>query len=317
MRELTPLFKVLITEFMHQPSVEALTARYEVHYDSELVDKPRELVERVQGCDALIVRNRTRVDADLLDRAGMQLKVVGRLGVGLERIDLDACAARGVQVIPATGCNTNSVAEYVIAAVMMLLRGAYQCSDEVLGGDWPRVKYMGYEVSGKTLGIVGFGAIGRCTADKARALGLQVLACDAYLPAQDPAWAGHGARSVSLDELLQRSDAVSLNVPLTDETQHMIGAGQIARMPRGAVIINTSRGGVVDETALCTALKSGHLGGAMLDVYEHEPLPAGSGLTGVPNLILTPHIAGVSHESNQRIGEMIARGVDNALSIKV
>ncbi len=308
--------KILITEFMHQPSVDTLTALYEVHYDPDLVDKPRELAERAKGCEALIVRNRTRVDAALLDTAGPQLKVVGRLGVGLERIDLDACAARGVQVIPATGSNTDSVAEYVIAAMMMLLRGAYQCSTEVLAGDWPRVKSMGHEISGKTLGIVGFGAIGRCTADKARVLGVRVLACDAYLPAQDPAWATHGVHRVSLDDLLEQSKAVSLNVPLTEETQHLISTAEIARMPRGAVIINTCRGGVVDEAALCAALVTGHLAGAMLDVFEQEPLPADSGLSGVPHLILTPHIAGVSHESNQRIGEMIAHAVDTALTNK-
>ena len=304
---------ILITEFMHQPSVDALAAHHQVYYDPELVDKPLELNERIKGCDALIVRNRTRVDGVLLDQAGPQLKVVGRLGVGMERIDLAACSLRNVQVIPATGSNTNSVAEYVIAAIMMLLRGAYQCSDEVLAGDWPRIKYMGFETTGKTLGIIGFGAIGRCTADKAKALGMRVLACDSLLAVDHPAWSSHGAAKVYLDELLEQSRAVSLSVPLTEETHHLISTAQIARMPKGAVLINSCRGGVVDEAALCAALNSGHLAGAMLDVYENEPLAANSGLTGVPNLILTPHIAGVSHESNQRIGEMIAQGVEDVL----
>jgi len=263
------------------------------------------------------VRNRTRVDSALLEQAGPQLKVVGRLGVGMERIDLEACAQRDVQVIPATGSNNNAVAEYVITGVLMLLRGAYQCSAEVLSGSWPRQKYMGHDSSGKTLGIIGFGAIGRCTADKAGALGLRVLACDAYVAKDDPAWARHGASPASLDALLEQSQAVSLNVPLTPETHHLIGSSEIARMPRGAVIINSCRGGVVDETALCAALDSGHLAGALLDVYEQEPLAANSGLTGVPNLILTPHIAGVSHESNQCIGEMIAQGVAAALRNKI
>ncbi len=306
--------KILITEFMHPPSVTTLEARHQVHYDPDLVDKPQELAERVRGCDALIVRNRTWVDAALLDQAGSQLKVVGRLGVGVERIDLDACAQRGIPVIPATGTNTNSVAEYVIAAVMILLRGASQCSDEVLSGSWPRLKYMGNEISGKTLGIVGFGAIGRRTADKARALDMTVIACDTCLAPDDPSWTEHGTRRVSLEELLEQSQAVSLSVPLTSQTRHMIGASQIACMPRGAVIINSCRGGVVDEAALCEALNNDHLGGAMLDVFEQEPLPADSDLRAIKNLILTPHIAGVSHESSQRIGDMIAQAILETLN---
>lgn len=305
--------KILITEFMHPPSVEELASCYAVHYDPDLVDKPEELAARARGCEALIVRNRTRVDAALLDAAGTQLRVVGRLGVGMERIDLEECSRRGVRVIPATGSNDNAVAEYVITGVLMLLRGAYQCSAEVLSGSWPRLKYQGHEILGKTLGIIGFGAIGRSTADKARALGMKVLAHDPYVKSEDSAWARHGAVPAVLEELLESVQAVSLNVPLTATTHHLIGAVEIARMPRGAVIVNSCRGGVVDEAALCAALRSGHLGGALLDVYEHEPLPADSGLIGVPNLILTPHIAGVSHESNRCIGEMIAQGVHNAL----
>ncbi len=298
---------------MHRPSVDVLISQHQVHYDPQLVDKPDELSARISGCDALIVGNRTKVDNTLLDQAGPQLKVVGRLGVGLERIDLDACAKREVTVIPALGCNSNTVAEYVIAATMMLLRGAYQCSDEVLAGTWPRIQYTGNEITGKTLGIFGFGAIGTRTAIKANALGMQVLACDPYVAASDPAWSKSGATRVSHDQLLSQSHALSLSVPLTEETYHLISRTELADMSKGSVLINSSRGGVVDEAALCAALESGHLAGAMLDVYENEPLTANSGLIGVENLILTPHIAGVTKESSQRTGEMIAQGVCNVL----
>ncbi len=304
---------ILITEFMHAPSVAFLAEHYPVHYDPELVDKPQELMRRVQGCEALIVRNRTWVNAELLNAAGQQLKVVGRLGVGMERIDQALCAQRGVRVIPATGSNNNAVAEYVIAGVLMLLRGAFQCTDEVLSGSWPRQKYIGHDIKGKTLGIIGFGAIGRDTANKAHALGMHVLGCDINLANDDPVWHEHGTTPATLEVLLKSSAAVSLNVPLTPATHHLLGAPQFAQMAQGSVVINSCRGGVVDETAMCQALQSGHLAAAMLDVYEHEPLAANSGLIGVPNLILTPHIAGVSHESNQCIGEMIAQGVHEAL----
>ena len=168
---------------------------------------------------------------------------------------------------------------------------------------------MGREMAGKRLGLVGYGAIARVTARMARGLGMSIAACDPLLPADHAAWAG--AERQDLDALLRGSDVVSLHVPLTDQTRNMIDAAAIARMKRGAILVNAARGGVVDELALCAALRSGQLGGAALDVFEREPVDAayGARFTGVPNLVLTPHIAGVTEESNVRVSAVTAEAV--------
>lgn len=306
---------IVVTEFMDEAALDTLRARYDVHYDPALVDKPDALAELVAQARALIVRNRTQVRGAVLD-AGARLEVVGRLGVGLDNIDVAACKARGIAVCPATGANDLSVAEYVICGVMMLLRGAYLSSAEVASGAWPRTRLMGRETSGRTLGLVGFGAIARQTANRAVALGMDILAYDPFLADDDAAFAAHSARPAPLAEVLAKSDAVSLHVPLTDATRGLIGTEALAQMRADAVLINAARGGVVDEAALAAALKEGRLGGAMLDVFDSEPLPGGGPLVGVPNLILTPHIAGVTVESNVRVSRCVADAVAQVLQEK-
>jgi (S)-sulfolactate dehydrogenase len=307
--------EILITEFMDEEAVAALRAEATVRSDVRLGERERrdELLALVAGIDGLIVRNRTQVDEELLARAP-RLRVVGRLGVGLDNIDVAACRARGIAVIPATGANALAVAEYVIGMAMLLLRGAYGATAEVGAGKWPRAALSnGRETAGKTLGIVGFGGIGRLVARLAQGLGMRVVAVDPLLPPEDPAWSASGAAQRTLDQLLVESDAVTLHVPLVPETRHLINAGRLAAMRPGAVLINTARGGVVDEPALAEALRAGRLAGAALDVFEHEPLPAGSALAGVPNLWLTPHVAGVTVESNRRVSALIAEKVIEAL----
>jgi len=305
--------RVVITEFMDADAVDALAARFDTRYDATLVDRRDELKQRVADADALIVRNRTQVDGDLLG-AARKLRVVGRLGVGLDNIDVAACDARRIEVIPATGANAQAVAEYVIAAAMLLLRGAYASSAAVGEGAWPRARLSsGREIAGKTLGIVGFGGIGRLTARLAHALGMNVQAYDAQIGADDPVWASERVLCCGLDSLLASSDVVTLHVPLTATTRHLLEAKRIALMKAGSVLINTARGGVIDEAALADALTRGRLAGAALDVFEHEPLAAGSALAGCPNLILTPHIAGVTAESNVRVSTLIADKVSAAL----
>lgn len=306
---------IIVTEFMDEGALDALRARHPVHYDPGLVDRLGALMEMLPSARALIVRNRTQVRGGLL-AAASRLEVVGRLGVGLDNIDVEACRGRGIAVCPATGANDLAVAEYVICGVMMLLRGAYHASAEVAGGAWPRTRLMGRETSGRTLGLVGFGAIARQTARRAVALGMQVLAHDPFLNDADPAFAAHAARPAALTDLLATSDAVSLHVPLTEATRGLIGADALARMRPDAVLVNAARGGVVDEKALAAALKDGRLAGAMLDVFEHEPLPGGGPLEGVPNLILTPHIAGVTVESNVRVSHAVAEAVARVLQEK-
>jgi (S)-sulfolactate dehydrogenase len=198
---------------------------------------------------------------------------------------------------------------------MLLLRGAYLSTAEVAGGKWPRGRLgEGRETAGKTLGIVGFGGIGRLTARLAQGLGMKVIANDPAIAADEPVWRESGVAYRGLDDLLAESDAVTLHVPLTRDTRHLLSAGRLARMKRGAVLVNTARGGIIDEAALAESLASGHLAGAALDVFETEPLPAGSPLAGVPNLVLTPHIAGVTRESNARVSALIAERVAQALT---
>ncbi len=274
--------RIVVCEFMDEAAVAALAARFDLHFDQDLVDRRDELFRRLTDADAIIVRNRTQVDASLL-AAAPRLRVVGRLGVGLDNIDTDACGARGVEVIPATGANAQAVAEYVIGTALLLLRGAYQSSRAVGDGKWPRSALSnGRELAGKTLGVIGFGGIGRLTGRLGRALGMQVLGFDPQLPVSSPVWVAEHATPRALDELIAQSDVVSLHVPLNQETRHLMDAGRLARMRADAVLVNTARGGVVDEAAVAAALRAGTLGGAALDVFVAEPLPAGSPLADCP-----------------------------------
>ena len=305
--------RIVITEFMDERAVAQLRAVHDVLYDPALVDDPARLLREAALADVLVVRNRTQVRGALL-AALSRCTVVGRLGVGLDNIDVPGCESRGMQVIPATGANALSVAEYVVATAMLLLRGAYHSSTAVAQGDWPRQALSnGRETAGKTLGLVGFGSIGQLSARLARSLGMQVLAHDALMPIDHPAFDACCVRAVALDEVIATSDVISLHVPLVDGTRGLFNAERLASMKRGAVLINTSRGGIVDEVALASALKSGHLGGAAIDVFGSEPLPASPHFEDCPNLMLTPHIAGVSAESNQRVSFLIADKVLQAL----
>ena len=305
--------RIVITEFMDGRAVAQLQAAHDVLYDATLVDDAPRLRAEAARADALVVRNRTQVRGELLSALG-RCRVVGRLGVGLDNIDVKACESRGMRVIPATGANALSVAEYVVATAMLLLRGAYQSSAAVAAGQWPRTPLSnGRETAGKTLGLVGFGSIGQLTARLARGLGMQVTAFDALMDDDHPAFAELGVRCAGLDEVIAMSDVVSLHVPLVDSTRGLFDAARIASMKRGAVLVNTARGGIVDEVALAAALKSGHLGGAAIDVFDAEPLPASPHFQGCPNLVLTPHIAGVSAESNERVSFLIAQKVLEAL----
>jgi len=299
---------IVITEFMDEAAIGEHLSAFDVHYDPKLVDAPEAMRAAIGDARAVIVRNRTQVRAALLD-AAPRLEVVGRLGVGLDNIDVEACKARAIAVFPATGANDLSVAEYVITAALLLLRGAWFASASVVAGDWPRQRLMGHELAGKQLGLIGYGAIARQTASRARALGVTIAAHDPFLPAAHPAWAD--ARNMGLAELLASSDVISLHVPLTPQTTRLIDAGALARMKPDAILINAARGGVVDEPALVEALRAGRLGGAALDVFEREPVDAAAGrlFAGLPNLLLTPHIAGVTVESNVRVSDVTARAV--------
>lgn len=306
---------IVISEFMDEASIDDLRTDFQVHYDPSLVDHPDKLRAALGDARALIVRNRTQVRADIL-AAAPRLEVVGRLGVGLDNIDLEECRKRSVTVCPATGANDLAVAEYVIATAMVLLRGSYHALPLMLAGSWPRNQLMGRETSGKILGLVGFGAIARETARRALALGMEVVAYDPFVAAGDPVWKQHNTQSVGYDTLLGLADVISLHVPLSEGTRHLIDARALAKMKAGAMVINAARGGVIDEFALAESLRSGHLGGAALDVFETEPLTAEAAkpFAGLANLILTPHIAGVTDESNVRVSSLTAVNVRKVLN---
>ena len=306
--------RILIAEFIDERALPRLRAAHDVRYDPTLVDDAPRLMLEAARADAIVVRNRTQVRGALLD-ALAQARVVGRLGVGLDNIDVAACERRGLKVIAATGANARSVAEYVLGTAMLLLRGAYASTPSVAAGEWPRTALSsGRELGGKTLGLVGFGAIGQLTGRLARAFGMDLVAFDAMMDAQHPAFGEVGARRLGLAELLAAADVVSLHVPLVDGTRGLFGAERISAMKPGAVLINTSRGGIVDEAALAAALRAGHLGGAAIDVFEREPLPASPHFEGCPNLLLTPHVAGVTAEANERVSVLIADKLLEALA---
>jgi (S)-sulfolactate dehydrogenase len=303
---------IVVTEFMDEEALAPARARFNVLYDPKLVDRPVDLRREAAGARALIVRNRTQVRGELLTEAA-KLEVVGRLGVGLDNIDMPACEARGIKVFPATGANDLSVAEWVIANAMLLLRGACLSTADVIAGQWPRNRLMGRELSGKVMGVVGYGAIAREVVTRASMLGMTCIAFDPYLPDDHPAW--RMAKRHGLEPLLREADVVSLHVPLNEGTARMMDMVRLKRMKPDAILLNAARGGIVDEAALAAALKAGELGGAALDVFDEEPLSAARAAVfqGCPNLVLTPHIAGVTQESNVRVSHVTVANVLKAL----
>lgn len=304
---------IVITEFMDQSAVDELSSRFDVVYSPDLVDRSADLAATLSEARAIIVRNRTQVRQTLLDSAP-RLRAVGRLGVGLDNIDTDACQQKGITVYPATGANDVAVAEYVIATALILSRNAYHATVQVINGDWPRQNCIGREIQGQVLGLIGCGNIAREVAYRALALGMNMIGYDPYLSADDNVWSKI-KRVESIAELLAHADIVSLHVPLTDTTRHLIDASALNKIKPGAVIINTARGGVIDEAALVEAIKTGQVGGAAIDVFANEPVDQSRGqlFAGVPNLWLTPHIAGVTEQSNVRVSSLIAKKITEHL----
>jgi (S)-sulfolactate dehydrogenase len=294
---------VVIPEFMDQEAADLVQKDYDVHWDRDLWNRRPELFRHLADARAIVVRNQTRVDPELL-AAAPKLQVVARMGVGLDNINLAACKARGVEVCPSIGANALSVAEYVIMTAMVLLRRqALRSTAALVAGEWPRERLAGgVELAGRTMGIIGFGSIGQVLGAKAGAMGMNVIAHDSMLPAGAPAW--KDARRVALDDLIAEADVISLHCPLLPETRDLIGAAQFARMKPGAVVINSARGGIVNEADCADALRAGRIAGAALDSFTSEPITReiGALFHGLDNVILTPHIAGVTLEANKRIG---------------
>ncbi len=304
---------ILITEFIDQGALERLQSEFDVHYDVKLWDQPEAIAEALQGVPALIVRNQTQVRGVVLGKADA-LKCVGRLGVGLDNIDTEDCAAKGIEVFPATGANSDSVAELAMGGLYVLFRRSYQATDDVIAGKWPRMQLLGREVAGKTLAIVGFGSIGKALAWRAKGVGMTVTAWDPYIDMADGVWAEHGVSPrKTLEDVIADADAVSVHVPLNDETRDMFDAAMMSKMKPDAVLFNLSRGGIVNEADLVKALNDGTIGGAFLDTYDIEPLTAENLFKDVPNLLLTPHVGARTVEADDRVCNMIADAVANCL----
>ncbi len=271
-----------------------------------------ELLVRAGGYQALVVRSRTKVTRDVLE-AAPGLRAVARAGVGLDNIDVEAAKDRGVTVLNSPEAPSNAVAELVIGYMLSMARMIPRADASMKRGEWIKSRLTGFEVSGKTLGVVGFGRIGYGVGKKAKCLGMRVLAYDVAMDVVRPYVDDAGADAVSLERLLSESDFVTLHVPLLPQTRHMIGREQLGKMREGSYIINASRGGVVDEEALKEALDSGMLAGAALDVFEEEP-PEDMGLVGRENVVCTPHIGASTEEAQLANSTIVAEKLIRLLS---
>jgi len=307
--------RVLVSEYLQEQFLDRLRGHFDVVYDPDMfADRPR-LLDEVGEAQAIIIRNRTKIDEELLRRAG-SLRVVGRLGVGLDNIDIEAAEEAGVTVYPAYGANAVSVAEYVMGAMLFLRRGVFTMTTSMTEGRWPRQGHaFGRELDGETLGLIGFGSIAREVARRASSFGMRTMAFDPFVPEHDQAWKV-GVVKAGFEEVLGGSDVVSVHVPLLEGTRHLIDGAALSLMSRDSILINTSRGGVVDEDALAKALHEGRVGGAALDVFESEPLgeESASRFRGLDNVLLTPHIAGNTVESVDRVASVTVDSVMKALA---
>ena len=294
--------KILVTDEVNDSGLQPLRdANFRVEKKTGLLGK--ELRDELATSDGLIVRSETKVTEDLLEAAA-KLRVIGRAGVGVDNIDVAAATSRGIVVMNAPDGNTITTAEHTIALMVALARRVPQANSSLKSGKWERKNFVGTELQGKTLGIVGLGRIGRVVASRARAMGMHIIAHDPFVgPDQIRDFEIEPA---SLDEVLRRSDFITVHTPLTAETRSLIDAGALAKTKKGARIINCARGGLVDEGALFEAIKSGRIAGAALDVFEREPPPADHPLLGLEEVIVTPHLGASTTEAQEGVAFTVA-----------
>jgi D-3-phosphoglycerate dehydrogenase len=295
--------KILIRETIADAGIELLRAKFDV-----VVDTDSPLEEIVGDYDALIVRSATKVTADIVERA-TKLKVIGRAGVGVDNVDVDAATRRGIVVANAPESNVVSAAEHAVGLLLALARNIPQAHAALVEGRWERSKWGGVELADKVLGVLGFGRIGRQVARRALGLQMKVVAYDPFVSAER--FRELGVESATFDEVLERAEFLTLHLPLTDETRHSIDAAALGRMRDGARLINAARGELVDEDALVAALESGKLGGAAVDVFSKEPYDGP--LLRAPNIVVTPHLAASTEEAQDRAGVIVAEQVAAAL----
>ena len=313
--------KILISDSIGQSGIDYLKqqARLPDGQGFEVVLKPditpEELIGEIGEYDGLIVRSRTKVTAEVI-AAGQKLKVIGRAGSGLDNIDVEAAKKAGVAVVNAPGANAQSVAEHTMALILALFRKLLPVATALKAGRWEKKGYMATELSGKTIGIVGFGNVGMKVAEITHGFGMKLLvATRTQTSEKEKTMKDLNGTLVTLDQLLKESDVVTLHVPKSSETEHLIGEKELALMKKTSYLINCSRGGVVDEAALIKALTTRQMAGAALDVFSTEPLPADSPLLKLDNVILTPHIAAASAEAKERASLLVAQAVAAALLV--
>jgi D-3-phosphoglycerate dehydrogenase len=295
--------KVIITDKLAEEGVATLKGAG--HDVLVAWDEPKEMLpELVKDCDAIVVRSATKVRKELID-AAPNLKVIGRAGIGLDNVDVDHAKSKGIRVVNTPTATTVSVAELTFAFILASVRDIVKGTNTTKEGKWEKKALKGREVYGKTLGVVGIGRIGSAVAERAEAFGMKVLAYDPYVKSDR-------FENVDLETLISNSDFITLHLPLTPKTRHMIGKPQIERMRDGVVILNIARGGTVDEDALYEAMTSGKVSVAALDTFEVEP-PTGNKLLTLPNLLCTPHIGAQTAEGQLRAGIMVAEAVNEAL----
>lgn len=303
---------ILITEDVWGPEFEALSNRYQLRYEPDLWKDPSHIKEILPEVTAWVVRNKTKVTSDLISSAP-NLRVIARAGVGLDNIDLTAANAAGVAVSAALGVNAVSVAEHTLGLALSLARDTIPLNQASLAGQWNRLP--GVELAGKTWGLLGFGATARATAHLLKGFGLRIQAYDPYATPTEAQLNELNASLGSAEEVFSNSDLISIHLPNTPSTNKFVNAQSIAQMKDGVYIINVGRGEVIDETDLIQALKSGKVAGAGLDVRESEPPVVGE-METLKNVVLTPHIAGITNESQSRIIRFLSDDIDRALSNK-
>ncbi|MEK6727487.1 MAG: phosphoglycerate dehydrogenase [Candidatus Omnitrophota bacterium] len=304
------MIRILVSDPLSEEGLNILREIKEFQVDVKTDLKADMLKETIGEYDALVVRSSTKVNKDIIAAAD-KLKVIGRAGVGLDNVDLDAATKKGIIVMNTPAGNTMSTAEHTFSMILSLSRNIPQANASTKKGEWKRSKFMGVEVYGKTLGIVGFGRIGSEVAKRALAFGMKVLAYDPFLSKEVAQ--GIGATIVELKELLEKSDYISVHTPLTDETKHMISAKEFRLMKKGVRIINCARGGIIDEAALINAIKEGNCFGAAIDVFEQEPLSADNELLKLDNVITTPHLGASTEEAQVNVAIEVAEIVRDAL----
>ena len=302
--------RVLVTDTLAESGLEILRAASDVDLDYRPGLKGEQLLRAVTESDALITRSGTAVTRELVN-SGKRLRIVGRAGVGLDNVDVDACTERGILVINAPTANILSATEHTMAMLLALCRNIPEAHASVKRGEWTRSKFMGIELSGKILGVIGLGRIGTRVTTRARAFGMRVLAYDPYIA--QTVGEKVGAEMVSLDDLLAQADVITVHTPLSDETRGMLGAKEIAKMKDGVIALNIARGGLYDEKALADALTSGKISGAAVDVYVEEPPQKDHPLLKLNNVILSPHIGANTIEAQDRVAVQTSEMVVDAL----